>query len=116
MFLFDANGLTVQVDTHHDRGLISGFRVLISFDAAPIRSWREAGVLAKCRCERTGFAKAEIDPDLRHRHRGMAVEGDSDGTREVLVPDMRDDHAAAGAVPCHSARLRRTKPAGHDPV
>jgi hypothetical protein len=45
-----------------------------------------------------------------------AVEGDSDGTREVLVPDMRDDHAAAGAVPCHSARLRRTKPAGHDPV
>jgi transposase len=36
--------------------------------------------------------------------------------REVLVPDMRDDHAAAGAVPCHSARLRRTKPAGHDPV
>jgi hypothetical protein len=45
-----------------------------------------------------------------------AVEGDSDGTREVLVPDMRDDHAAAGTVPCHSARLRRTKPAGHDPV
>src|SRR3954469_15049668 len=45
-----------------------------------------------------------------------AVEGDSDGTREVLVPDMRDDHAAAGAVPCHSARLRRSKPAGHDPV
>ena len=45
-----------------------------------------------------------------------AVEGDSDGTREVLVPDMRDDHAAAGTVPCHSARLRRTKLAGHDPV
>jgi hypothetical protein len=45
-----------------------------------------------------------------------AVEGDSDGTREVLVPDMRDDHAAAGTVPCHSARLRRTKPAGHDSV
>src|ERR1700704_1261842 len=45
-----------------------------------------------------------------------AVEGDSDGTREVLVPDMRDDHAVAGAVPCHSARLRRSKPAGHDPV
>src|SRR5947208_16721427 len=45
-----------------------------------------------------------------------AVEGDSDGTREVLVPDMRDDHAAADTVPCHSARLRRTKPAGHDPV
>ena len=33
-----------------------------------------------------------------------------------LVPRMREDHAAAGAVPCHAARLRRTKPAGHDPV
>src|SRR3954453_1943258 len=36
--------------------------------------------------------------------------------QETWRPDMRDDPAAAGAVPCHSARLRRTKPAGHDPV
>ena len=35
-----------------------------------------------------------------------AVEGNSDGAGKVLVPDMREDHAA-GAVPCHSARLRR---------
>ena len=45
-----------------------------------------------------------------------AVEGDPDGAGEVLLPGMREDHAAAGAVPCHAARLRRTKPAGHDPV
>ena len=54
-----------------------------------------------------------------HRDAGgdpAAVEGDPDGAGEVLVPGMRDDHAAAGAVPCDAARLRRTEPAGHDPV
>ena len=45
-----------------------------------------------------------------------AVEGDPDGAGEVLVPGMREDHAAAGTVPRDAARLRRTKPAGHDPV
>ena len=45
-----------------------------------------------------------------------AVEGDSDGAGKVLVPGMREDHAAAGTVPRDAARLRRTKPAGHDPV
>ena len=29
---------------------------------------------------------------------------------------LRDDHAAAGALPCHAARLCRAEPAGHDPV
>src|SRR5271169_5669623 len=29
---------------------------------------------------------------------------------------MRGDHAAAGAVPCHPARVRRPKPSGDDPV
>src|SRR5262245_45304798 len=54
-----------------------------------------------------------------HRDAGgdpAAVEGDPDGTREVLVPDMRDDHAAAGTLPRHAARLCRAEPAGHDPV
>ena len=44
------------------------------------------------------------------------VEGDPDGAREVLVPGMRDDHPAAGPVPCDAARLCRTSAAGHDPV
>ena len=54
-----------------------------------------------------------------HRDAGgdsAPVEGDPDGAREVLVPGLRDDHAAAGAVPCDAARLRRPQPAGHDPV
>ncbi len=54
-----------------------------------------------------------------HRDAGgdpAAVEGDPDGAREVLVPGVRDDQPAAGAVPCDAARLRRTEPAGHDPV
>src|SRR5438034_11767829 len=45
-----------------------------------------------------------------------SVEGDPDGAGEVLVPGMRDDHAAAGAVPRHAAGLRRTEPSCHDPV
>ena len=55
----------------------------------------------------------------RHRDAGgdpAPVEGDPDGAREVLVPGLRDDHAAAGALPCHAARLCRPEPAGHDPV
>ena len=50
----------------------------------------------------------EVDP--------AAVEGDPDGAGKVLVPGMREDHAAAGAVPRDAARLCRTEPAGHDPV
>ena len=36
--------------------------------------------------------------------------------REVLVPRLRDDQPAAGAVPRHAARLGRPQPAGDDPV
>ena len=32
------------------------------------------------------------------------------------LPGLRDDHPAAGAVPCDAARLRRAEPAGDDPV
>src|ERR1700730_5767709 len=35
------------------------------------------------------------------------VEGDADGAREILVPGLRDDHAATGALPCDAARLCR---------
>ena len=55
----------------------------------------------------------------RHRDAGghpAPVEGDPDGAGEVLLPGLRGDHAAAGAVPCHAARLRRPEPAGDDPV
>jgi hypothetical protein len=49
----------------------------------------------------------------RGRHRDVGgdsspVEGDPDGAREVLVPGLRDDHPAAGTVPCNTARLCRT--------
>jgi transposase len=45
-----------------------------------------------------------------------AVEGDPDGAGAVLVPQMRDDLPATGAVPCDAARLCRAEPAGDDPV
>ena len=54
-----------------------------------------------------------------HRDAGgdsAPVEGDPDGAREVLVPGLRDDHPAAGALPRDAARLCRPQPAGHDPV
>ena len=35
--------------------------------------------------------------------------------REVHLPLLREDHAAAGAVPCDRARLCRAEPAGDDP-
>jgi hypothetical protein len=38
------------------------------------------------------------------------------GAREVLVPGLREDHAAAGTLPCDAAGLCRPEPAGHDPV
>ena len=41
---------------------------------------------------------------------------DPDGAGEVLVPGLREDHAAAGALPCDAAGLRGPEPAGHDPV
>ena len=55
----------------------------------------------------------------RHRDAGgdpAAVEGDTDGAREVHLPVVREDHAAAGAVPCDRARLGRPEPAGDDAV
>src|SRR5690606_13257596 len=55
----------------------------------------------------------------RHRDAGggaAAVEGDPDGAGEVLLPVLREDHAAAGAVPGDAARLCRAEPAGDDPV
>src|SRR5208283_4720987 len=41
-----------------------------------------------------------------HRDAGgypAAMEGDPDRAREVLVPGVREDHAAAGAFPCDTA-------------
>ena len=54
-----------------------------------------------------------------HRNAGSGsapLEGHPNGARKVLLPELRDDHAAAGAVPCHSARLCGTEPACDDPV
>src|SRR2546429_6186176 len=54
---------------------IACVRVPISFEAAPIRSRGQAGVLAKRRRERTRFAKTQIEADLRHRHRRIRQQG-----------------------------------------
>ena len=54
-----------------------------------------------------------------HRDAGggaAAMEGDPDRSREVHLPVVREDHPAAGAVPCHSAGSRRAEPAGDDPL
>src|SRR5271165_2241759 len=44
------------------------------------------------------------------------MEGDPDGARALLLPAVRGDRPAAGAVSCHAARLRRPEPSGDDPV
>src|SRR5262245_53432532 len=73
-----------------------------------------AGELPVLRVEEAGEAGRG-----HHRDAGgdpAPVEGDPDGAREVLVPGVRDDHAAARAVPCDATRLCRPQPAGHGPV
>src|SRR5690348_9893824 len=47
---------------------------------------------------------------------GVVTKGDPDGAREVLVPELREDHAAAGAVPRDATRFCRTQTVGHDLV
>jgi transposase len=44
-----------------------------------------------------------------------AMEADPDRARDVPLPVMRDDHPAAGALPCHSTRPSRAEPVGDDP-
>jgi Transposase C of IS166 homeodomain len=82
--------------------------------AARTRRHPGAGELPVLRVEEAGEAGRG-----HHRDAGgdpAPVEGDPDGAREVLVPGVRDDHAAAGAVPCDATRLCRPQPAGHGPV
>src|SRR6185437_1546245 len=55
----------------------------------------------------------------RHRDAGgdpPPLEGDPDGAGEVFLPGLRDDHSAAGALPCDAPGLRRPQAAGDDPV
>ena len=44
------------------------------------------------------------------------VEGDRDGAGEVHLPRLREDHASAGAVPCHREGMGGAEPPGHDHV
>ena len=44
------------------------------------------------------------------------LQADRDGARKVHLPRLREDQPAAGAVPCHAARLHRPAIAGDDPV
>ena len=44
------------------------------------------------------------------------MEGDPDGARALLLPGVRDDLSAAGAVPCDPARACRPEPAGDGSV
>jgi hypothetical protein len=46
-----------------------------------------------------------IRPSPRRWRRSVAVEGDPDGAGEILLSRLREHYAAAGAVPCHAARL-----------
>ena len=52
----------------------------------------------------------------RKRPSRKFLEGDPDSAREVLVPELRNHHAAAGALPCDAAGLCRAQSAGDDPV
>ena len=70
-------------------------------------------------CPCCGSAKlSKLGEDITETLEGdpAAVEGDPDGAGKVLVPGMREDHATAGTLPRHAARLCRAEPAGHDPV
>ena len=51
------------------------------------RPWREPGVLAERRRKGAGLAKAQIDPDLRHRHRGI-------GQQRLGLLDAQAAHVA----------------------
>ena len=54
-----------------------------------------------------------------HRDAGSdpaPVEGGPDRARALLVSRVRDNHAAARALPRHAPRLCRAEPLGHDPV
>src|SRR5260370_17483980 len=76
--------------------------------AARARRHRGAGELSLLRVGETVEAGGG-----HHRDIGgdpTSVEGDPDGPGEVLVPGLRDDHAAAGPVPPHAPRPLRTKP------
>src|SRR5262245_45449725 len=50
----------------------------------------------------------------RYRNAGSdpaAMEGRADGTGEVLLPRLREDHAAASTLPCDASWLCRAEPA-----
>jgi hypothetical protein len=45
-----------------------------------------------------------------------AMESGADRARKVRVPQLREDHPAAGPVSYHRARAGRSQPAGDDPL
>lgn len=81
---------------------------------------RERVVIAapeSCPC--CGSAKlSKLGEDVTETLEGdpASVESHPDGAREVLMPAVRDNHPATGAIPRDAARLRRSEPAGDDPV
>src|ERR1700733_6358186 len=54
------------------------------------------------------------DPDAGNT--ASPVEGDRDRAGEVHLPRLREEHASAGAVPCHREGMGGTQPPGHDHV
>ena len=81
---------------------------------SPIISRASVSSLPPDSCPYCGSAKLS-----KHRDAGggpAAVEGDPNGAGKVLVPGMLEDHATAGALPRHAARLCRAEPVGHHPV
>ena len=76
-------------------------------------------IAAPTACPCCGSAQAVEARRGRDRDAGgdpAPLEGDPDGARALQLPRLRADHAAAGALPRHAARLRRPAAPGHDPV
>src|SRR5690348_500364 len=44
------------------------------------------------------------------------MEGDPDGAREIHLPVLRENHSAAGTVPCHCPGSGWGEPVGDDPL
>ena len=82
--------------------------------AARARGDRAADGLRLLR--RRAFAQARRRRDADAGDDAASVEGHRDRAGEVLLPGLREDHASAGAIPCHCEGMGGAEPAGDDRV
>ena len=78
------------------------------------RGDRSADGMRMLRRQSPAQARRGRDPDAGNA--ASPVEGDRDGAGEVHLPRLREDHASAGAVPCHREGMGGPEPAGDDRV